>query len=75
MRPDDLLELIRKRPFLPFRIHVSGGEIYEIRHPDNIIVLRSRAVVGVGRDNGLPARAEHLALVHIIRIEELSTEE
>lgn len=74
MRPEDLLELVRKRPFEPFRIHVTDGKAYDIRHPDGIIVLRSRAVVGAGRDNGLPDHLEHLALVHVTRIEELPPE-
>ncbi|UCC30647.1 MAG: hypothetical protein JSU86_20930 [Phycisphaerales bacterium] len=74
MRPEDLLELIRKRPFLPFRIHVTDGQTYDIRHPDQIIVLRSRAVVGAGNDNGLPEYLEHVALVHIVRIQEVLSE-
>ncbi len=71
MRAEDLLEFTRKRPFEPFRIHISGGSVYDIRHPDQIIVLRSRAVVGVGSDNGVPERLDHLALVHVVRVEEL----
>jgi len=71
MRPEDLLELIRRRPFRPFRIHARDGSRYEVRHPDQIIILRSRAVIGVGSDNGLPERVEHLALVHVVRLEEL----
>ncbi len=74
MRPEDLLELIRRQPFLPFRIHATGGQAYDIHHPDQIIVLRSRAVVGAGSDNGFPAHLDHLALVHIVRLEELSPE-
>ncbi len=74
MRPEDLLELIRKRPFLPFRVHVSDGQTCDIRHPDQMIVLRSRAVVGAGNDNGFPDRLQHIALVHVVRLEELSLE-
>lgn len=72
MRPEDLLALTRRAPFAPFRIHMSDGQAYEIRHPDQIIVLRSRAVVGVGHDNGVPERVEHVALLHICRLEEVA---
>ena len=74
MRPDDLLELVRKRPFVPFKIHLTDGKSYEVSHPDQIIILRSRAVVGAGHDNGLPDHLEHLALVHVVRLEELPSE-
>lgn len=71
MRPDDLHEFTRKRPFAPYRIHVTGGQVYEIRHPDQVIVLRSRVAIGVGASDGVPDRLEHVALLHIVRIEEL----
>lgn len=73
-RPEDLRGLLRKRPFSPFRIHVTDGKSYDIAHPDQIIVLRSRAVVGAGNDNGFAERLEHIALVHIVRLEELASE-
>ncbi len=75
MRPEDLLEFTCKRPFAPYRIHLTDGRTYEIRHPDQVIVLRSRAIIGVGGRNGVPDHAEHVSLIHIERIEELSGEQ
>jgi len=72
MRPDDLLKLVRRQPFAPFRIHITGGKTYDVQHPDQIIVLRSRAVLAVGRENGLGERLEHVALLHVVRVEELA---
>lgn len=74
MRSEDLLELIRRQPFAPFRIVTTDGRTYEILHPDLIIVLRTRFVVGVGGDNGVPEHLEHVALVHVVRIEEMPTQ-
>ncbi len=73
MRPDELIALIRTRPFVPLRIHLSDGKVYEIRHPDQIIVLRGRVDIGVGADpeSGAMERVEHVALVHIVRVEEM----
>lgn len=71
MRPDDLIELVRRKPFEPFRIHITGGRMYDVCHPDQIIVLRSRAVLAVGAENGVAERLEHVALVHVVRVEEL----
>jgi hypothetical protein len=71
MRPDDVLELVRRQPFTPFRIHVTGGDTYDIHHPDQLIVLRSRVVFPASGDSGIPERLDHVALVHVVRLEEL----
>lgn len=74
MRPDELIGLIRIRPFTGLRIHVTGGNAYEIRHPDQIIVLRGRVDIGVGADpdTGAAERVEHVSLLHVVRVEELA---
>jgi len=72
MRPDDLLEFVRRQPFTPFRIHVTDGKVFDVDHPDQIIVLRSRAVLAAGGENGVGERLEHVALIHVARVEELS---
>ena len=72
MRPDDLIELVRRQPFGPLRIHITGGNTYDVHYPDQIIVLRSRAVFAVGGENDVGERLEHVALVHVVRVEELT---
>jgi hypothetical protein len=75
MRPDDVLQMLRARPFQPFRISRSDGEQYEVRHPDNAIVSRSTVLVGVPgprNPNGLAERVVTCALVHIARMEALN---
>ena len=72
MSPDDLLDFVRRQPFAPFRVHITGGKSYDVRHPDQIIVLRSRAVLAVGGENGVGDRLEHVSLVHVVRVEELA---
>jgi hypothetical protein len=74
MRADDFVQLLRSRPFQPFRIHSSDGQTYDIRHPDQLIVLRSRIVVGVGSGNGVAEHLEHLSLLHVVRVEEIEAE-
>ena len=74
MRPEDLREFNRKQPFAPYRIHVTGGQAYDIAHPDQVIVLRSRLMVGVGEEAGISDQVDHVALIHIVRIEELQAE-
>ena len=75
MRPDDLLELLRAAPFEAFRIHLSDGAAFEIRHPDMAIVQRSKVTVAVPGPRGPDGPAErtvNCALVHITRTELLN---
>ena len=71
MRAEELSELIRTRPFVPLRLHMTDGTAYDIRHPDNIMVLRGRVDVGRGADphTGVIDAVDHLSLLHIVRVE------
>ncbi len=42
---DKLRTLIRRKPFEPFRILVSGGAAYEIRDPQSIALMKSRLFI------------------------------
>ena len=68
-------ELLRRKPFIPLRIHMSDGQTYEIRHPEMVLVLRGRIDVGIGPDpnTGVLDRVEHCSLLHVVRIEELQS--
>jgi hypothetical protein len=75
MRPDDVLQLLRSKPFQPFRISLSDGNQYEVRQPDNAIVSRSTVLVGVPGPRGPDGPAERVvtcALMHITRMEVLN---
>ncbi len=74
MRPDDVLHLLRARPFQPFRISLSDGKQYEVRHPEIAIVSRSTVLVGIPGSRGLDEPVEQVvtcALIHITRMEVL----
>jgi len=71
MSPHDVREFTLKRPFQPYRICTTDGRTYDIVHPDQALVLRSRVVIAVGGRDGVGERTEHIALRHIVRIEEL----
>ena len=73
MHPQDLFELLRKRPFVPFRIYATDGRTYDVRHPDQALVLRTRVILPLPVSSGdVAERSEHLALIHVARLEELS---
>ena len=72
MRPNDLLRVLRRQPFEPFRLCLVDGTTYEVRHPDQVVVNRSTIDVA-GTIANLPRPlAEHnviVALLHISRLE------
>jgi hypothetical protein len=41
MPPAVLLDLLRAKPFVPFRIHLSDGTVYRIPHPDLVAPWQS----------------------------------
>ncbi len=73
MNQEDLRDLLRTRPFQPFRLHLTDGSHYDVRHPDMVIPFRRFAVVAVGGrpEEGLPERPVTIALLHIVRVEPL----
>jgi hypothetical protein len=72
MSPEDFKEKVRQRPFEPFRICLTDGRAYEVRHPDLIMAGRRSAVIGMAN----PSDPDHLYdrytivdLLHIVRLE------
>ena len=74
MRAEELMELIRRQPFCPLRIHMTNGHIYDLYHPDQIIVRRSRIDIAAQSDpkTGVTDRVDYCSLLHVVRVEELA---
>ncbi len=79
MRRDELVEALGARPFRPFRLYVSDGGTFDIRHPEMLMVTRHSALVGLPEDagqegaQGYPTLERHtiVDLLHITRYEQL----
>jgi hypothetical protein len=41
MNSNKLIEYVSAEPFQPFRIRMASGQLYEIRHPEMILVGRN----------------------------------
>ena len=74
IKPEDILALVRRQPFKPFRIHMSDGVSYDIRHPELVLVFPRRVVVVIPSDHreGLMQDLHYCAILHITRREELA---
>jgi hypothetical protein len=70
---DDILRLVRRQPFVPFRIHMSDGTSYEVRHPELVWVLARRLCIAVpSQRDGVIQDIHYCAMLHITRLEELA---
>jgi hypothetical protein len=71
MSASELLTVLRARPFRPLRLCMSDGTIYEVRHPELVIVALGTAVVGYPSPDhpGAAERYDILSLRHVVRIE------
>jgi hypothetical protein len=47
MDPIELYDLLHKRPFQPFRIHVKDGRVYDIRFPEMNMVGVTWVHIGI----------------------------
>jgi hypothetical protein len=65
-------DMLRQRPFRPFRVVMSSGEAYDIRHPEMAWVTKNDLFVGIdGTADGLPADARICPLFHVAILEPL----
>jgi hypothetical protein len=69
----DLQSAARRQPFEPFRVVLTTGTTYDIRHPDLIMVGRRAAIIGITSDQAGTAfdRTIKVDLFHVVGIEEL----
>ena len=67
-------ELLSQRPFKPFRLVMSSGQSYEVRHPETALLTRESILVGIDdSDDGVPAEFKICSLLHVTAIEPLSS--
>jgi hypothetical protein len=63
-------ELLGLHPFKPFRLVMSRGETYDVRHPEMAMLTRTDILVGTDvADDGVPAEFKICSLLHVATIE------
>lgn len=69
-------ELLTQRPFKPFRLVMSSGQTYEVRHPEMAWLTRTSILVGIDQtDEGVPAEFKICSLLHVTAVEPLGVGE
>ncbi len=74
MRPSDIYEQMKSRPFVPLRLHFSDGSEFDVRHPELLIVTRTVLALTImgPPGNKLPERVILLDPVHLLRLEPIN---
>ena len=70
MRLSELKAVLGKQPFEPFRIRLSNGDEYVIRHPEFALLTKTSVYVGIlSRQEGVPDHAVQVDLLHVVSTE------
>lgn len=67
-------DILAQRPFKPFRLVMSSGHNFEVRHPEMALLTRTDMLVGVDiADDGVPAEFKICSLLHVTAVEPISS--
>ncbi len=66
---DTLHDLLQRRPFESFVLHLSGGESYEVRHPETVAIGKNRVIVVDPETDKMAI----CALLHVTSVESLQS--
>ncbi len=65
MDRESVQQLLRRRPFEPFEVHLSNGEVHRIENPEFAVLLRSNLFIGYPDSN----RFALCFLLHIVGLQ------
>lgn len=72
MNAQTLRNMLNRQPFQPFRVVLSNGEDFEIRHPEMAYVMLNNLLVFYDvSEEGFPAQHHTLSLLHIAHLQPL----
>jgi hypothetical protein len=71
MRPEDINRLLRRQPFQPFRVFLSNGRTYEVRHRELAAVGRSTMFIGMPAPDLPPLTYDEFAIVVLLHINDV----
>ena len=67
-------DLLKQQPFQPFRLVISSGQTYEVRHSEMAFLTRTDMLVGIDQTRkGVPASFKICPLSQVAAVEPLSS--
>lgn len=67
MNTETIREWRSRKPFEPFLLNLSNGETYPVKHPENVIVLKTRLILGYPETDSVL----HISFLHVNSIKPL----
>jgi hypothetical protein len=65
MATDDIRDLLRREPFVPFRVRLTSGDHYDIRDPHQTALMKSRLFIALPQSD----RSIYVPYLHIAALE------
>ena len=66
----EIQDALTRQPFEPFRLHLSGGQTYVVRHPEFAALTQWSVYVGVSSgEDAIPDRMVQCDIRHVVAIE------
>ena len=66
-------EILTQQPFKPFRLTMSSGQSYDVRHPEMAMLTRTSLLVGIDdSEDGVPSEFKICSLLHVTAVEPLA---
>jgi hypothetical protein len=73
MTVQDFRDLLTHQPFQPFRLVMSSGSAYDVRHPEMAFLSKTSIYVAIGEEEeGVPDRFKMCSLLHVTAVEPLN---
>ena len=65
MNRETIQEWLHRRPFEPFEVHLSNGDVHQVHNPEFAMVLRTNVIIGYPNTD----RHAICSLLHIVSLE------
>lgn len=71
---EEVMQFLRRSPFVPFRVYVTDGAAYDVRHPELVLPGARFVEIGIAADPNQMYfdRVVSVDLLHITRLEPMS---
>ncbi len=70
MRQQEIRDTLRGEPFRPFRVHLSNGQAYDVRHPELAALTRHSVFIVLPSSDDIETdRVIQCDLVHVVAME------
>jgi len=67
MTANDIIQLLDAAPFVPFRIHLTNGQTYDVPHRDFVWIERNRLLIAKPspKSDRSMERVDFVSLLHV----------